>query len=73
MEKRDNKTSSIRRAHSDEITALNKRFEAMKKSLEERHTRELAQIKRKHQVQLESLKSREMGVEVARAATSTKH
>ena len=52
---------------------LNKRFEAMKKSLNERHARELAHIKQKHQVQLESLKSRDVGVEAAQAASATKH
>jgi len=44
MDKRDNRTSSLLRSQSDEINALNKRFEAMKKSLNERHSRELAHI-----------------------------
>lgn len=73
MEKRNNRTSSLLKSHSDEINALNKRFEAMKKSLSERHARELAHIKQKHQVQLESLKSRDVGVEAAQAASATKH
>ena len=46
----------------------------MKKSLNERYARELAQIKQKHKVQQNALNSREMATDSMRAATAaTKH
>jgi hypothetical protein len=73
MEKRENKLSMLMKMQSDEISALNNRYDAMKKSLNDRYKRELAQIKNKHSAQRESLKTRELTREAARAATETKH
>ena len=73
MEKRENKLSMLLKMQSDEISALNNRYDAMKKSLNDRYKRELAQIKNKHAAQRESLKTRELTREAARAATETKH
>ena len=73
MEKRENKLSMLMKMQSDEISALNNRYDAMKKSLNDRYTRELAQIKNKHNAQRETLKTRELTREAARAATETKH
>ena len=52
MQKRDNRMSALIKSQNDEINALNSRFEAMKKSLNERYARELAQIKQKHKVHI---------------------
>ena len=73
MEKRENKLSMLMKMQSDEISALNNRYDAMKKSLNDRYKRELAQIKNKHSAQRESLKTWELTREAARAATETKH
>jgi hypothetical protein len=74
MQKRDNRMSALIKSQNDELNALNSRFEAMKNSLNERYARELAQIKQKHKVQQNALKSREMTAESMRAAAAaTKH
>ena len=74
MQKRDNRMSALIKSQTDEINALNSRFEAMRKSLNERYARELAQIKQKHKVQQSTLKSREITSNSMRdAAAATKH
>ena len=66
--------SALIKSQNDELSALNSRFEAMKNSLNERYARELAQIKQKHKVQQNALKSREMTTESMKAAAeATKH
>ena len=73
MEERKSKLSQLIKMQANEISALNNRYEGMRKSLNDRYSRELAQIKNKHNAQKQSLQSREVEREAARAAAQTKH
>jgi hypothetical protein len=70
MKNRDPRLAAMLKNQADELRAFNTRFESMKKSLEERFARELAQIKQKHKVQQDALRLRNTTVEAAKA---TKH
>jgi len=73
MENRSDNLSKLMKRQADEVAALNNRYEAMKKSLNERYSRELSQIKVKHRAQKTSLQKNIVARESVRADSQTKH
>jgi hypothetical protein len=70
MKKRDPRLAAMMKSQADELKAFNTRYESMKKSLEDRFSRELVQIKQKHKVQQDAFRVRNTTLESAKA---TKH